>query len=833
MRKLHKMQILNILQSMKEAGAKGDFASCQEVALSLCDFIDKEQGEGTKAVDLLETYAELCFKVNSGELSKTHLSTALADIQNEVHSTTTAKLEVAFFPYNVNKWDSLESIYLAARNDPNCEANVIPIPYYELVNGKQDKMHYHGDMYPPNIPIIDYKDYDITKMKPDVVFIHYAYDDAAANATVDPYFYTKNLKKYCKLLVYIPYYINDGIDSLTASWMGLATTTLPAIINSDFTILDASSTLNQTLKYLSDTGNNHLKDKFIPLGSPKIDKIINSKKEDFTIPISWQSLINNKSNPKLIFLNTHMFIFLNNSADYFDKLTRIFETFSKRKGVLLWWRPHPNTELNFKRFSPSLYNAYLKLIDFYKTSKIGIYDDTADVHRAITLTDAYYGDNSSVLQMYKITGKPIMLMNFNENNPQMSWFYVLGDYALFQLKDTPNLLKLNLVTMEVANVDTFQNLGNYISPMLVGDNLYLVPVKFGAPIAFNIQISEVKSLPFTIPKNENVVLGSMRINVVHNNIIYFTPMECDAIISYNTITQETVFYTDWVVDYRKKANNPTSTTFFGYPCIANNIIYMPNTTNNLVLTFDIETKAHKIYEVGGKNYKYISISYDNESFWLLPFKNNETPIVQWHPQKNKITQIEQLMDSNITNFFLIECFYRQGYLYFFPFLTYSAYKLNIETKLLSKIKVFSDEKIVSNFNKRTFSASQMVGSVLYTFDESNVSFIGYNTETGEYREKSILFSNVLLTQLRQSSIRQMNRGVDAGENGSNLYTYEETYTNTLDNFLDYISLKDEDSITMQSESNTNQAELCRYLYTNANGTAGQKIYDFARVKVNG
>ena len=32
-------------------------------------------------------------------------------------------------------------------------------------------------------------------------------------------------------------------------------------------------------------------DKFIALGSPKFDKVINSKREDFELPAKWQELI--------------------------------------------------------------------------------------------------------------------------------------------------------------------------------------------------------------------------------------------------------------------------------------------------------------------------------------------------------------------------------------------------------------------------------------------------------------------------------------------------------------------------------------------------------------
>ena len=37
--------------------------------------------------------------------------------------------------------------------------------------------------------------------------------------------------------------------------------------------------------------------------------------------------------------------------------------------------------------------------------------DTADLHRAIALSDAYYGDWSSVVSLYEKTGKPILIQN--------------------------------------------------------------------------------------------------------------------------------------------------------------------------------------------------------------------------------------------------------------------------------------------------------------------------------------------------------------------------------------------------------------------------------------
>lgn len=60
---------------------------------------------------------------------------------------------------------------------------------------------------------------------------------------------------------------------------------------------------------------------------------------------------------------------------------------------------------------PQLWEAYRELRDRYVAEGWGIYDDSAELDRAVVLSDAYYGDPSSVVLLYKKIKKPIMLQN--------------------------------------------------------------------------------------------------------------------------------------------------------------------------------------------------------------------------------------------------------------------------------------------------------------------------------------------------------------------------------------------------------------------------------------
>ena len=60
---------------------------------------------------------------------------------------------------------------------------------------------------------------------------------------------------------------------------------------------------------------------------------------------------------------------------------------------------------------PQLWIEYEKLVKWYKEEGWGIYDDTSDVERAVVLSDAYYGDMSSLVPVYQQTGKTVMIQN--------------------------------------------------------------------------------------------------------------------------------------------------------------------------------------------------------------------------------------------------------------------------------------------------------------------------------------------------------------------------------------------------------------------------------------
>ena len=68
-------------------------------------------------------------------------------------------------------------------------------------------------------------------------------------------------------------------------------------------------------------------------------------------------------------------------------------------------------EATLTSMRPDLWQEYKNLVNKYRAEGWGIYDDSPELDRAIAISDAYYGDSSSVVWLYKETGKPVMIQN--------------------------------------------------------------------------------------------------------------------------------------------------------------------------------------------------------------------------------------------------------------------------------------------------------------------------------------------------------------------------------------------------------------------------------------
>ena len=144
------------------------------------------------------------------------------------------------------------------------------------------------------------------------------------------------------------------------------------------------------------------------------DKVKSAKREDYVLPEEWRKLIERKdgSRRKVVLYNTTIGAMLQDTGKMLAKIRDVIEVFrGHREEVVLLWRPHPLLRETLQSMRSQVVDVYDEIVERYREEAWGIYDNTADMYRAITVSDAYYGDNSSVVELYKQTGKPIMIQN--------------------------------------------------------------------------------------------------------------------------------------------------------------------------------------------------------------------------------------------------------------------------------------------------------------------------------------------------------------------------------------------------------------------------------------
>lgn len=407
-----------LVEAFREEEAATLLADCQDAAIAIGNVVEQTEKAETRTVRLLEELCELIYAcASSGEFEEKRkvcgqMEDKLTETKEEFRYGIKEEKLAVFLPYKASMWDSLESVWKASNEDDAWTNIVMPIPYFnKKPDGTLGEMQYEGNEFPADVPVTDWQHFSLEEEHPDIIFIHNPYDQCNYVTTVHPMFYSSKIRAYTDKLVYISYFIHQN-DMVADTYC-----VLPGTIYADIVVLQSEKVREQYIKYYEEAlpelvqkqGRKAVEDKFQAWGSPKFDA---GYENDTAIPDEWKDMLGN-GEKKVIFCNTHLSgLMKERSEQFFKKMEWVFRFFRGREDAVLLWRPHPLSLDTAKSMNPQAVAPYLQLIEEYKERKIGIYDDSKDLHRAVNLSDAYYGDRSSVTELFRQQGKPVMIMDY-------------------------------------------------------------------------------------------------------------------------------------------------------------------------------------------------------------------------------------------------------------------------------------------------------------------------------------------------------------------------------------------------------------------------------------
>lgn len=656
MRKAQKQKILGIIDSFHQVQeeikraleqnnlilAQDMISELQESAIALGETIEETEGEVNAAephrtVTCIEEYCEILFcvfedinhnNVNRNKVYKS-LRKQLIKIENSVKNDIAVKIEVAFFPYKASMWDSLESIYLAAKADPDCDAYCVPIPYYNLNPDRSfGEMHYEGNEYPEEIEVTDWQEYDFEERKPDVIYIHNPYDNWNLVTSVHPKYYSSNLKKYTDTLVYVPYYSMSGGMSKAQSF-------IPSYVNMDYIVIQSP----EFRKYF-DAG---IPDrKFIPFGSPKFDRVLNKCKNIPNPPEEWKEKMYDGDGRKksVIFYNTSLGDMLVNTENFFKKMEYVFKCFEKEmQDVCLLWRPHPLMEATLDSMRPEFRTTYETLKKEYIKSGLGIYDATPDVTDAVAFSDAYIGDaGSSITSLFGVAGKPIFILNNSilEKPGENGWREDICIGFNFLEQDRFTVTQGNKLYVsepyryeykyfcDLAE-EKYRNL--YSNVYEINEKWYACPSN-----TQNILVIGKMGVEKKIELEKRVKEGEIfSFSYKYDKYLLLIPLNYPSVVRYNTVTEEVHYFTE-NVDVCVKEKNGRKLT--GCSWVYHGKLFIMSPIDNRVYQLDIRSGKSKIIEIpiqsrcGGDTV----VEYKDE-LWIMPYDGKV--IVCWNPETNE------------------------------------------------------------------------------------------------------------------------------------------------------------------------------------------------------
>ena len=356
------------------------------------------------------------------ELQKEDHEESLKELLEEIEALTRKKIYVLFLTQEISCWPSLESVFMAAEQDPDYETALVYTPFFHLNFGEQTDCF---DEYKAmGVPVIRHSEYDLIGQSPDLVFIIKPYGN------VPERYEFKNIEKVIPRAVYIPYGMEITTDLIKygfqyylhyKAWRHCA--------------------YGEVVKEYGKRYGYRNGENIAVWGHPKADHYQDMDEKRSRIPAEWKQIIGGR---KTILWTPHHLIDLGDQGTGTWLLwgEKILDLAINTPDIVFIVRPHPLMMGALVNNGVMSESQVKKLQERMEQAENIIFDTSALYYNAFYAADAIITDGTTFCVEFLYTKKPILLTPRN-----MQGFYLYHEmqksyYIAQDMKDIAAYIKM-------------------------------------------------------------------------------------------------------------------------------------------------------------------------------------------------------------------------------------------------------------------------------------------------------------------------------------------------------------------------------------------------------
>lgn len=420
-------------------------------------------------------------------------------------------------------------------------------------------------------------------------------------------------------------------------------------------------------------------------------------KVDKIFPDNWKEMVRGK---KVILYNTGVSSLLHEREKRIEKMKWVFQVFRERQEIVLWWRPHPLEISTLQSMLPELEEQYREVRRQYQEENIGILDESADLSRAIAVSDAYYGAWSSVVELYKTAKKPVLIENNKVKEIGETFFLpaalcVKDEDSWFIQENSNKLIRMSRVTNEVKEIVTipceppYQGRFYHSYIVDIGESLLLLLGESEQIYEYELGTGKVK---IHRPQIENYIFNSELV-VEHNSQLLIFPYERSEILAFDFCTG--------AIEQKNFLGKNIRTA----KCheVIGSKLYVADRGGNTVYCYDFSDESHVETHIGTEDNKYWGIKKAGKYF-VLPHIGKKA-ITLWDEESGEITELTEFPEryASWEEHAYADAYERNGNIYLFPSYGNMVLEVDVNNKVINQ--VFEDAFFEADYDMNSENCS--------------------------------------------------------------------------------------------------------------------------------